>query len=90
MEYNYLKVSFEVKRRLGGDAAFTLAYLDFISKKLKRDDQGYFCLDASFAARGLAINGKKFRRDRDKLVEAGYIEYIPGANQNVKPRYKLL
>lgn len=90
MNIDYLKVSFEARMKVGGDAAFLLAYLNYVSRRTPRDERGYFSLDSTFAIRGVGIPKRSFIRYREALVQAGYISYIPGDNQNIKPRYKVL
>ena len=76
--------------KVGGDAAFLLAYLNYIAKRSRVDERGYFSLDSKYAIRGVGIPKRSFVRYREALVKAGYISYIPGDNQNIKPRYKVL
>lgn len=82
-------VRIDVCRELGCDAAILLAYLGFVSRVRPKDAAGFFTLDSSFASKALGIDRWKLKRDREKLVNHGLIEYVGGANQNVKPRYKV-
>lgn len=86
----YLKVSLEIVRRIGSEAAIVYAYLCYVAKTKAKDDKGYFTLDSAYATKALEMNRLQFIRQRDKLANAGYIDHISGANQNCKPRYKLL
>ena len=71
-------------------SAYLFAYFLFVSKKLPKDRDGYFSFDASYALNGIGIPKRTFVRYRQKLVDHGLIEFIPGNNQNARPRYKVL
>ncbi len=74
---------------MSGDEAILHAYLRAVSRKCGKK-QGFFELDAGAISRTLSMNRRQIVRNRDKLVALGKIAYIPGKNQNNKPRWKLL
>lgn len=82
-------VRLDVYRRLGAEAAIVLAYLGFVGRVKHKDARGFFVLDSVHAAKSLGVSRSRFIRGRDKLVSDGLIEYVEGANQNAKPRYRL-
>lgn len=90
MSIEYLKVRHEDVKKVGGDAAYLLAFLRLQHKTLRRDQDGYFSMDAAYVVRVLEVTRREFRYQMDKLTEAGLVERVEGKNQNVKPRYKLL
>ena len=75
---------------VGSDAARLLARLRFFSHRFKKDDHGYFEIFGTTIADSLKFDKYKFKRERDKLVKAGKIDYIAGRNQNAKSRYKIV
>ncbi len=89
MEVKFLKVDLDILRKYGTDVAILYAYFIFIERKLVKDDHGYFCFDANYVYRGLGWDRGKFKHVRSVVVEANLIDYIGGANQNQKPRYKI-
>lgn len=90
LETRYVKVDIEVSKVVGGEPAMLLSYLKMRHKTLRVDDHGYFFMDAKYVERGIGFNRNKFHQCRRRLVEAGYLEFIGGGNQNTKPRYKVL
>ena len=83
-------VSFDAYREVGSDAAILLAYLAYISRRLPADVTGHFSLDSKYVSNGLGMKNTTFKNCRRRLVEKGYLDYVPGNNQNAKPRYKVL
>lgn len=75
---------------LGLEAAALLAKLRLLSKRFKKDDHGYFQVFGSYLYEQLGLPKRTFVRLRQQLVDAHKIDYIPGKNQNVKSRYKIL
>lgn len=90
MELKFLKIDVELVAKYGADVAVLYAFLKFVGRKSRRDNYGYFCFDAKFFSRGLKWNRNKLHRVRRNAVDAGLIEFIPGTNQNSKPRYKIV
>ncbi len=86
----YLNVRVDVVEKVGVDAAWVYAYLRYVVKTTSKDSNGFFSLDSARATTVLGINRRQFVYARDKLVKFGLVEHISGANQNSKPRYKLL
>ena len=86
----YLNVNLDMYRRVGAEAAIVYAYFRYVVKTTIKDDKGYFLLDSARATNALGMNRRQFIHYRDKLVKHGLIDHISGANQNCKPRYKLL
>lgn len=89
MEVKFLKVDLDIARKYGTDVAFFYAYLKFVGKRIRKDDHGYFCFDAKYALRVLPYGVTKFKKVRRQSVEVNLIDYIPGNNQNIKPRYRI-
>ena len=89
MEIKFLKVEFEHIVRYGNDIAVFIAYLKFVERNRPKDDYGYFCFDAKFSENGLGWSRNKLHYIRRNAIENHLIEYIPGSNQNIKPRYKI-
>lgn len=90
MRVKYLKVDSELAERVGWDSAALYAFLRMRHSTLRRDDRGYFLMDAKYVERGIGMPRGLFRSCRDRLVREGLILYEYGANHNQKPRYKLL
>lgn len=86
----FFKVYADEVEKLGTDAAVLLAKLRHISKKIKKDKDGYFTVPRSFLCEQIRLGRTRFERAREKLVECGYIDFIPGLNQNAKTRYKIV
>lgn len=86
----FLKVDLSRSDNLNGDELLLLALLQFVSKKFKKDEYGYFRLDSGFITENTGMNRQKIKRVRDRLIKLDIVEYIPGFNQNQKPRYRLL
>lgn len=86
----YLNVRSDIVASVGAEAAWVYAYLCYVSKYLPKDDSGYFALDLAHIAEASQVNKRRFVYARNKLTMNGFIDHIPGANQNCKPRYKLL
>lgn len=89
MEVKFLKVEFELMAKYGLDLAVFISYLKFVERNRPRDNYGYFCFDSSYALKVLPYGLTKFKQIRKQAVEAKLIDYIPGNNQNTKPRYKV-
>lgn len=89
-EIQFLKVDLSKSTLLNGDELIFLALLKFVSRKWQKDKCGYFRLDSSFITATTGMNRQKIRRVRAHLVKLRMVDYIPGSNQNQKPRYKLL
>lgn len=85
----YLVVRLSDLRELSGNEVLFLAYLKQVSKA-KPKKSGYFELDSGYIGKTLCLDRRQVARMREKLVKAGRIAYIPGKNQNDKPRWKLL
>lgn len=75
---------------LGVEAAFLLANLRLLSRRFEKDEHGYFEVFGTYLTDQLGVSKPKFLRIRDKLIEAGKIDYIAGRNQNAKSRYKIV
>lgn len=86
----YLKVDLSLYGMLSGDELIFLSYLKFLCRKLKSDDRGYINLDSGYIERSLGMDRQKIRRYREHLVKLKVVDYIPGRNQNQKPRYRVL
>lgn len=86
---NYLKVDLSLYGTLSGDELIFLSYLKFLSRKIKQDDHGYFRLDSGYIERKIGMNRQTVKRCRDHLVKLKLVDYIPGRNQNQKPRYRV-
>lgn len=89
MEIKFLKIEFEHIVRYGTDVAVFIAYLKFVGRNRPKDDYGYFCFDSNYALKVLPYGRTKFKQVRKQAVEAKLIDYIPGNNQNIKPRYRV-
>ena len=89
MDVKFLKVDLDIVREYGIDIALFCAYLKFVGKNIRKDNHGYFCFDAGYALNVLPFGLTKFKDIRKRTVEANLIDYIPGNNQNRKPRYKV-
>ena len=89
MEVKFLKVDVEMVRKYGVDIALYYAYLKFVSRRIRKDDHGYFCFDAKYALRVLPFGLTKFKKIRKQAIEVNLVDYIPGNNQNIKPRYRI-
>lgn len=89
MEVKFLKVDMEIIRKYGADIALFHAYLRFVGKRLRKDEHGYFCFEAKYALKVLPYGKTKFKELRKRAIEVKLIDYIPGNNQNIKPRYRL-
>lgn len=89
VEIKFLKVEFELMAKHGVDTAVFISYLKFVELNRPKDDYGYFCFDSKYALNVLPFGLTKFKRIRKKAVEAKLVDYIPGNNQNQKPRYKV-
>jgi len=74
----------------GADAAILLSELRFLSHRRKKDDHGYFAVENTYLCKLLNINKRRLIYIRNKLIVARKIEYIQGANQNIKSRYKIV
>lgn len=90
MRVKYLKVDSELAERVGWDSAALYAFLRMRHSTLRRDDRGYFLMDAKYVERGIGMDRFRFMRCRNKLAREGLILCEYGANQNNKSRYKLL
>ena len=90
MDIKFLKIDMRLVVSYGTEVAVFIAYLKFVERNFRKDGHGYFCFDSKYACTGLNMCRTKFKYIRNKAVEANLIEYIPGSNQNIKPRYKLL
>ena len=86
----YLNVRSDIVASVGAEAAWVYAYLCYVSKYLPKDEAGYFALDLAHIAEASQVTKRRFVYSRNKLITYGFIKHIPGANQNCKPRYKLL
>lgn len=86
----YLNVRVDVISKVGAYTAIVYAYLCYVAKTKIKDDKGYFTLDSMYATKALGMSRRQFLYCRDKLASLGLIEHSCGANQNCKPRYKLL
>ena len=86
----YLNVRADIVDEVGAEAAWVYAYLCYVSKRLPKDEFGYFYLDLAHVTDSVRVSRRKFMHCRDKLVDCGLIAHTHGANQNCKPRYKLL
>lgn len=87
----FYKVKKSLIERFGTDAAILYAILENVSKFWnKRDKKGYFCVQLKYIVKETGWSESKVRRERDRLVEFGLLDYIPGKNQNMGGRYKLL
>ena len=92
----YLNVRADIVEEVGAEAAWVYAYLCYASKYLPKDEYGYFCLDLAHVVDlahvtdSVRVSRRKFMHCRDKLADRGLIAHTHGANQNCKPRYKLL
>ena len=89
MEVKFLKVDIEMASKHGADVALFYAYLKFVGRKIRKDEHGYFCFDAKYALNVLPFGLTKFKEIRKHAVTARLIDYIPGNNQNCKPRYRI-
>ena len=89
MEVKFLKVDLDIMRKHGADVALFYAYLKFVGKRIRKDDHGYFCFESKYALKVLPFGVTKFKKIRRQTVEVNLIDYIPGNNQNIKPRYRL-
>jgi hypothetical protein len=89
VEIKFLKVEFELMTRYGVDTAIFVSYLKFVERNRPKDDYGYFCFDSNYALKVLPYGLTKFKQVRKQAVEAKLIDYIPGNNQNIKPRYRV-
>ena len=74
----------------GADAAVLLSELRFLSHRRKKDNHGYFTIENTYLCKMLGMNKRKLIYERNKLIKAGRISYIQGANQNLKSRYKII
>lgn len=90
MGIEYLKIDIDACVAVGAKTAGLLAYLDYISKELPKDERGFFRADSAYIEKGIGFPKTTFVRHRAKLIKAGLIEYLPGNNQNAKPRYKVI
>lgn len=87
----FYKVKKSLVERFGTDAAFLYAVLENASKIWhKKDNKGYFCLLLKYLIKETGWSKSKVMRERDRLVEFGLLDYIPGKNQNMGGKYKLL
>ena len=86
----YLKIDLSLYGMLSGDELIFLSYLKFLCRRFKQDEHGYIRLDSGHIERGLGMDRQKIRRYRDHLVKLKIVDYIPGHNQNQKPRYRVL
>lgn len=75
---------------LGAEASLLLADLRYLAKHTQKDEHGYFTVENTFICKALGMNKRKLIYERNKLIQAGRIDYIHGRNQNQKSRYKLL
>jgi len=86
----YIRTYGGIIQDLGVGPAVLYGFLEFLSKRFKKDDRGYFCVFNTFIKEQLGIGRDKLKNYRNALVEAGYIDYIQGINQNAKSRYKII
>ena len=85
----FLVVELSDLDKLNGNEALFLAYLRQISRT-KPKKLGYFELDCGYISRAIHLDRRQIARLREKLVRLGRISYVPGKNQNEKPRWKIL
>ena len=90
MEVKFLKVDIGMAVKHGADVALFYAYLKFVGRKIRKDEHGYFCFDANYVCRGLGWGRTKFKYVRTQAVRYHLIDYLPGSNQNEKPRYRII
>lgn len=86
----YVRVYNDVAKDVGTGPATLYGFLEFLSKRFKKDEHGYFCVFNTFIREQLGFGCDKLRNYRNKLIRAGYIDYIQGINQNAKSRYKIV
>lgn len=85
----YLIVNLSDLEKMNSDEALFLAYLKQVSRVMPKKGE-YFELDMGLAGRTLSLSRKQVMRLRDRLIDLDQLAYIPGRNQNSKPRWKLL
>ena len=86
----YIRVELADIERVGDPlTAILYSYLKFLSKRAEIDEHGYFRLDSRPICSKLRLDRQVLNRMRRRLMVKGLIDYIPGKNQNIKPRYKV-
>jgi hypothetical protein len=86
----FLKVNMRLIRTLGSDEAVLYAFLCFVSKYRKKDDQGYCVIDTEYIRTHLGWAKKTIIKRRDTLVKVGLLRFKQGVNQNIKNKYRVV
>lgn len=86
----FYKVKKSMVDRFDIEAAFLYAVLEDASRIRKKDKNGYFSLWLKYLIERTGWSKPKVLRERARLVELGLLDFIPGKNQNISGKYKML
>lgn len=86
----FYKVKKSMVDRFDIEAAFLYSVLEDTSRIRKKDRNGYFSLWLKYLVEKTGWSKPKVLRERDRLIKFGLLDYIPGKNQNIPGKYKML
>lgn len=85
----FLKIDVGLANDIGIREAMLFSFIEFKTKVLKPDRDGFVGIDTQYIADSLEWDTRTVRRYRRTIVDRGLVTIKTGVNQNTKTRYKI-
>lgn len=89
MKQRFFKTDIGLAKRYGLAEASLVGLLANFSRVVKKDERGFFAVETAWIAENLGLPKRTTIRVIQSAASHHLIQYRPGKNQNVKPKFKL-